>query len=240
MCSRPSLSGGLTVDEAAAWRPHGSAVAAAPATVDPITTRKGDEMSSALAEMEMTLERWTAEPSRTTVEFEVGHVWGLHTVRGRFRSFEGAYVVGPGGPAIELTIDAASVETGCAARDKHLRSADFFGAEEHPQVRFTSTRLTGLGSGRARVTGELEAAGKRVPLAFDVSVRLVDGDLELEATTTVDQSRFGISDGPLRNVRRPTTLRVKTRLVRVPSGFDGGRGGSGRVRLAATRETSRP
>lgn len=52
-----------------------------------------------------------------------------------------------------------------------------------------------------------------------------------------------MSDGPLRNVRRPTTLRVKTRLVRVPSGFDGGRGGSGRVahgsELAATRETVR-
>ena len=216
-------------------------LAAAPATVDPITTNKGDEMSSALAERETTVERWTADPSRTTVEFEVQHLWGLHAVRGRFRSFDGAYVVGPGGSAIELTIDAGSVDTGCAARDKHLRSADFFGAEEHPQVRFTSTRVTGLGSGRVRVSGELEAAGERVPLAFDASVRLVDGDLELEATTTVDQSRFGMGDGPLRNVRRPTTLRVKTRLVRVPSGFDGGRGGSRGVArgsgLAATRET---
>jgi len=108
-------------------------------------------------------------------------------------------------------------------------------------VRFTSTRVAGLGSGRAHVSGELEAGGKRVPLAFNVSVRLIDGDLELEATTTVDQSRFGMSDGPLRNVRRPTTVRVKTRLVRAPSGFDGGRGGSGRVArgsgLAAARET---
>ena len=154
-------------------------------------------------------------------------------------SFDGAYIVGPQGSAIELTIDAASVDTGCAARDRHLRSADFFGAEEHPQVRFTSTRVTGLGSGRVRVTGELEAAGQRVPLAFDASVRLVDGDLEFEATTTVDQSRFGMADGPLRNVRRPTTVRVKTRLVRVPSAFDGGgSGGVGRGSgLAAARET---
>ena len=44
----------------------------------------------------------------------------------RFRSFEGAYVVGRGGSEIELTIDAASVDTGCATRDKDLRSADFF------------------------------------------------------------------------------------------------------------------
>ena len=196
-------------------------------------------MSTGLAEMETSVERWTADPSRTTVEFEVQHLWGLHAVRGRFRSFDGEYVVGPGGSAINLTIDAASVDTGCAARDKHLRSADFFGAEEHPQVRFTSTGVTGLGSGRAHVSGELEAAGKRVPLAFDASVRLVDGDLELEATTTVDQSRFGMIDGPLRNVGRPTRMRVNSRLVRVPSGFNGG--GSGGVArgsgLAATRET---
>lgn len=171
-------------------------------------------MSSAAFEPETTVEWWTADPSRTTVEFEVEHMWGLHGVHGRFRSFDGAYIVGPGGASIELTIDARSVDTGCPARDKHLRSADFFGADEHPLVRFTSTRVTGLGNGRAQVSGELEAAGRRVPLAFDASVRLVDGDLELEATTTVDQSRFGMSDGPFRNVQRPTKVRVKTRLVR--------------------------
>lgn len=176
-------------------------------------------MSSAAIETNTTVERWTADPSRTTVEFEVEHLWGLHTVRGRFRSFDGAYMVGPGGSRIELTIDAGSVDTGCPARDNHLRSADFFGADEHPLVRFTSTRVTGLRSGRAHVSGELEAAGRRVPLAFDASVRLIDGDLELDATTTVDQSRFGMSDGPFRNVRGPTTLRVRTRLVRSDSRF---------------------
>jgi polyisoprenoid-binding protein YceI len=198
-------------------------------------------MSSALAVREPNLEMWRADPSRTTVEFEVQHVWGLHAVRGRFSSFDCAYVVGPQGSSIELTIDAASIDTGCPARDEHLRSADFFSTEEHPQVRFTSTRVTGLGSGRVRVSGELDAAGSRMPLAFEGSVRLVDGELELEATTTVDQSRFGMSDGPLRNVRRPTTVRVRLRLVRTPSGLHGGPRGSDRVPrgsgLAATRET---
>ena len=186
-------------------------------------------MSSAAIATQTTFERWTIDPSRTTIEFEVGHVWGLQTVRGHFRSFDGAYVVGPLSSEIELTIDAESVDTGCAARDKHLRSGDFFDADRHPQVRFASTRVTGLGHGRVLVTGALEAAGRRVPLAFDASVRLIDGDLELEATAMVDQSRFGTSHGPLRNVRRPATLRVRTRLVRVPSGSDGGRGGSGGV-----------
>jgi len=45
-------------------------------------------------------------------------------------------------------------------------------------------------------------------------VRVIDGELELEATTTLDQRRFGMSQGPFRNVRPPTRLHVKTRLVR--------------------------
>ena len=161
-----------------------------------------------------TLERWNADRTRTTVEFEVKHLWGLHTVRGRFRSFDGAYIVGPGGPEIELTIDAASVDTGLARRDEHLRSPDFFFGALNPQVRFRSTRVTGLGNGNVHVSGDLEAAGTTVPLAFDASVSVIDGELELEATTTVDQGRLGMSEGPLGNVRPPTKLHVKARLVR--------------------------
>ena len=81
-----------------------------------------DEMSTALVEAETAVERWNVDRTRTTVEFEVKHLWGLHTVRGRFRSFDGAYIVGPGGSEIELTIDAASIDTGVAKRDEHLRS----------------------------------------------------------------------------------------------------------------------
>jgi polyisoprenoid-binding protein YceI len=171
-------------------------------------------MSSTFPQAQKTVEWWTADPTRTTVEFEVEHFWGLHTVRGRFRRFDGSYVVGPAGPEIELTIDAASVDTGISARDRHLRLADFFDVAEHPLVRFTSTRVNGLGNGRVHVSGELEAARARVPLAFDASVRVIDGELELDATTTVDQRRFGMSRGPFRNVRPPTKLHVKTRLVR--------------------------
>jgi polyisoprenoid-binding protein YceI len=171
-------------------------------------------MSTTLAQTQKTVERWTADPSRTTVEFAVDHLWGLHTVRGRFNRFDGSYVAGPAGSEIELAIDAASVDTGNAARDKHLRSWDFFDIVPNPQVRFTSTHVTGMGKGHVHVIGELEAAGTRVPLAFDATVRTTGGELELEATTTVDQRRFGMSQGPLDNVRPPATLHVKTRLVR--------------------------
>ena len=171
-------------------------------------------MSTTVIETRTAVEWWNVDPTRTTVEFEVRHLWGLHTVRGHFERFEGVYVEGPAGPEIELTIDAASVDTGIARRDEHLRTRDFFSAELHPVVRFRSTRVTGKGNGNVHVSGTLEAAGTTVPLAFDATVTVVDGELELEAVTSVDQRRFGMTQGPLRNIRPPTTLHVKTRLVR--------------------------
>jgi polyisoprenoid-binding protein YceI len=171
-------------------------------------------MSTAVVETRTAVERWNADPGRTTVEFELEHLWGLHTVRGHFDRFDGSYVDGPDGPQIELTIDAASVDTGIAKRDEHLRSPDFFFAADHPQVQFRSTRVTGLGKGNVHVSGTLEAAGTTVPVAFDASVTVIDGELQLEATTTVDQRRFGMTEGPLRNIRPPAKLHVKARLVR--------------------------
>ena len=171
-------------------------------------------MSFAAIATQTTLERWTADPSRATLEFEVKHLWGLQTVRGRFRRIDGSYVVGPAGDAIRLTIDAASVDTGNAARDKELRSADFFDVGHHPHVRLTSMHITGLGNGHVHVSGELTAAGTPVPIAFDASVRVIDGELELEATTTVDQRSFGMRQGPLCNIRPPAKLHVQARLVR--------------------------
>ena len=94
------------------------------------------EMSTALVEAETAVERWNVDRTRMMVEFEVKYLWGLHSVRGRFRSFDGAYILSPGRPELELTIDAASIDTGVAKRDEHLRSPDFLFVELHPQVRF--------------------------------------------------------------------------------------------------------
>jgi polyisoprenoid-binding protein YceI len=171
-------------------------------------------MSTAPDEAQTAPERWNADRTRGRVEFEVEHLWGLHTVRGRFRSFDGAYIVGPGGPEIELTIDAASIDTGDARRDEQLRSRDFFFVDLHPQVRFRSTRVTGAENGDVHVSGELAAAGTTVPLAVDASVRVIGDELELEATTTVDQKRFGMSEGPLGHDPPPAKVHVKLRLVR--------------------------
>ena len=156
--------------------------------------------------------RWTVDRDETSVEFAVKTFWGLTTVRGRFDRFDGSYEVGPDGTKIELTIDAGSLETGNGTRDRHLRSTDFFDVAEHPEVRFTSTRVRDACDGTLQVEGDLEAAGKVVPLEFDATVKQVDDVLEVEATTTVDQRQLGMSSGQLGMIRPPATLHVKARL----------------------------
>jgi polyisoprenoid-binding protein YceI len=136
------------------------------------------------------------------------------TVRGRFDRFDGSYEIGPDGTAIDLTIDADSLDTANKTRDKHLRSTDFFHVAEHPRVRFTSTRVHDVGGGILHVVGHLEAAGNVVLLEFPATVQPVGDGLEIETTTTIDQSELGMSSGQLGMIRPPVTLHVKARLSR--------------------------
>src|SRR5262245_19981113 len=80
---------------------------------------------------------WQLDPKRSSVEVRVRNLWGLATVKGHFDDYQGQLRLGSK-PAIELTIDAANVQTGNDKRDQHLRSADFFDAEHHPGVQFRS------------------------------------------------------------------------------------------------------
>ncbi len=170
-------------------------------------------MTTTLIEQRTT--HWTVDPDATAVEFAVKTFWGLVTVHGRFDRFDGSYEVGPGGATIEFAIDADSLDTGHATRDKHLRSTDFFHVAEHPQVRFTSTRVHEVTGGILHVVGHLEAAGAVVQLEFAATVReLDDHALEIEATTTLDERELGMSSGRLGMIRPPATLHVKARLNR--------------------------
>jgi polyisoprenoid-binding protein YceI len=155
---------------------------------------------------------WFVDADESSVEFSVRTFWGLMTVHGHFDRFNGTYEVAPDGTTIDLTIDATTLDTGNRIRDKHLRSADFFHTAGHPWVRFRSTRVRTARDGALHVEGGLEAAGTVVPLAFDATVAPVDGGLEVEATTGVDQSRFGMHSGLLGMIRRPATVHVKARL----------------------------
>ena len=157
--------------------------------------------------------RWALDSARSTIEFRVPTFWGLSTVVGHFDRFDGFYgrdsedVL-----AIELTIDADSLDTGTSTRDRHLRAEGFFNVHVHPQVRFTSTLISGL-DGTLAVAGHLEAAGRTVPVAVEATVRESGDELEIEATTTVDQRELGMTFSPLGMIRTPSTLHVRARLT---------------------------
>jgi polyisoprenoid-binding protein YceI len=157
--------------------------------------------------------RWQLDPSASSAEFRVPSVWGLATVTGRFQRIEGWLEVGDDHEwRMILALDADSLDTGNARRDRHLRSGDFFDVAQHPEVRFLSRGANRNGDGRLHVEGELEAAGGRVPLQVDVTVEHADGGLELDATATVDHRRLGMTWSPLGVIGTPTAVRVHARL----------------------------
>ena len=158
---------------------------------------------------------WHLDPEHSSVEFHVRYFYGLVTVKGRFTRYESVLNLGSY-PAIELTIDADSLDTKDRKRDAHLRSADFFDVEHHPQVRFVSDAAT-LAGDTLKVTGQLHAAGKYLQLGFDAKVRRVDGRLEIEAITDADHRRLGMVWSPFGMLRAPSKLIVRGRLVR-PAG----------------------
>src|SRR3954469_5667808 len=112
---------------------------------------------------------WRLDPARSSVEFHVRHFYGLMTVKGEFAHYDGTLNLSAT-PAVELTLQAASLDTKMAKRDAHLRSEDFFDVERHPHVRFVSDSATVEGE-TLRVRGQLHAAGRLIPLELDATVR---------------------------------------------------------------------
>jgi polyisoprenoid-binding protein YceI len=150
--------------------------------------------------------RWRLNPRRSSVEFRVGHIWGLLTVKGRFDDFEGRLDLSSD-PAIELTIAAACVQTGNRKRDKHLRSPDFFDAEHHPTVQFVSESAVVRGE-TLKVRGRLFARDRSIPLELDAQFRAVDGELAVEASTRADHRELGMTWSPLKMIRPRSELLV--------------------------------
>lgn len=85
---------------------------------------------------------WTVDPGHAEVGF-IGRHFMLTKVRGRFTGVDATVRIGdqPGDTEIEATIDMATVHSGDQTRDDHLRSADFFDVDNHPQAQFRSTRI---------------------------------------------------------------------------------------------------
>jgi polyisoprenoid-binding protein YceI len=113
---------------------------------------------------------YTIDPAHTSVEF-VGRHLMITKVRGRFPEVSGTITIAeePGQSHVEVDIDVASVETGNADRDEHLRSGDFFDADNHPTMSFRSTSVGAVRSGSWLVTGDLTVRGVSHPVTLQVN-----------------------------------------------------------------------
>jgi polyisoprenoid-binding protein YceI len=165
---------------------------------------------NAIPEVDRT--RWRVDQTRSSVEFHAPNFWGLATVRGKFERYDGTLELDKT-PAIELTIDAASLNTNNKKRDTHLRSGDFFDVDNYPQVRFVSDSAT-LSGQQLKVRGHLHAAGKSIPLELDATVRPVGDELEVEAETHANHHHLGMTWNRLGMLRPASKLIVHGRMVR--------------------------
>jgi polyisoprenoid-binding protein YceI len=100
---------------------------------------------------------WQVDPAHSSVAFEVKHMM-IATVRGIFGEFDGLLEAAEDDPSNSRAwgrVMVASIDTGNAERDAHLRSPDFFDVERHPEMRFESTGIRHVEGGTYAVTGDL-------------------------------------------------------------------------------------
>jgi polyisoprenoid-binding protein YceI len=144
--------------------------------------------------------RWTIDPAHSDIQFVVRHLM-IAKVRGRFREFSGAILVGesPEDSFAEATIDVASIDTRDPARDEHLRSPEFLDIERYPTIRFRTTEVRAGEVDDWRVTGALTIRDVTNPVTLDVEFggTALDpwGNLRAGfiASTEIDRGDFGIS-----------------------------------------------
>lgn len=141
------------------------------------------------------------DKAHTDIGFTVKHLMVSNT-KGQFKSYEGQFdfdskkkeVKG-----IEVTIDTASIDTGNADRDKHLKNDDFFNVEKFPKMTFKSDKAVAVKEGKVvKVPGTLTIRDKSQPVTLDVTF---NGETEFmgtkkvgfTATTKVNRKDFGVS-----------------------------------------------
>src|SRR5579859_3084982 len=145
---------------------------------------------------------WNIDPVHSVAEFKVKHMM-ISNVKGQFARLKGVLTLDEADLTkshVEASIEAASINTGDAQRDTHLKSADFFDAEKFPTLSFKSTRVSRIGAAEIAVVGELTIHGIARNVTFDVDgptppIKDPWGNtrLGLSATTRINRKDFGLT-----------------------------------------------
>lgn len=114
-------------------------------------------------------QKFVIDPGHTYPNFTISHL-GFSRMHGRFNHTEGHFVMDREGgqSSIDITIDAASIDTGHEKRDDHLRNDDYFNVEKYPEIRFVSDSVQFTGDTSARVQGKLTMLGVTQPVELHV------------------------------------------------------------------------
>lgn len=142
--------------------------------------------------------RWQIDATHSELTFRIRHL--VSRVRGQFNTWSGTITADPaslGGGSVSVDIQTASIDTNNERRDTHLRSADFFDAENHPTITFRSTRVEANGRG-LRVHGNLTIRGVTRPVVLQGQMLEVGGApgrrrIGFEAETQIDRMDYGVS-----------------------------------------------
>lgn len=137
----------------------------------------------------------------SAAEFTVKHMM-ITTVRGIFEDITGTVEFDADNPensSVTASIKTASISTRVEDRDNHLRSADFFDAEKHPEMTFVSTSIKTTGDNKAEVTGDLTIRGTTKPVTFDVEYfgeidsPFGDKRVGFEGNVTINREDWGLT-----------------------------------------------
>lgn len=146
---------------------------------------------------------YAIDPTHTFATFEIGH-FGASVNRGRFDKKEGTVQFDRAAKTgkVDISFDVASINTGTAAFDKHIASADILNAAAHPKARFVSDKFSFNGDKVSEVSGQLTLLGKTQPVTLKANQfncfespmlkrEVCGGDFE----TTIDRTAFGVNYG---------------------------------------------
>lgn len=141
---------------------------------------------------------WTIDPSHSTLSFSAKHAM-VTTVRGTFVAEGNIEVSDANSADVNVTINAASVDTGQEMRDNHLRSADFLDVENNPTMTFVSTGIRDFDDDEFILDGDLTIRGTTRPVSLECSFEGTQVDHRgnvragVEAKTTILRKDFNLT-----------------------------------------------
>jgi len=158
---------------------------------------------------------WVLDPRGSSIRLKSTSMWGLASVNGVFSEVSGNGTVSADGEVSgTVRVAAASIDTGNARRDAHLRSADFFDSGNHPDITFTVDGIRPSGQGAA-VTGALTVRDRTRPLSFAAAASVQgDGEIWLDAEVHINRADFGLTWNQMGMASMNNTLIIHTVFAR--------------------------